>query len=310
MEALNKKWLDVIYQVSLKDLYVFCTLYETRSYAQTTQSLNMYAHTCKRIITKLEELTCTKLIQTTQQGIRPTPTADIIYPKAKAFLLQADDDISKFTQENKLKLFLDIYSATVLTQSPLFKTLNTQGYSMEINTYAQVVLQEYGLIVKQYINSYNIVILRNEFEHLIDPSLWLIKHRKKSSLKLYASKEYIKTHGMPKKPADLQNHSCLLSKFTEEKSLSLTHKTTGEKSTVELKGKFSFDAFIIKYIAIVRNVGIGVLLDDIVEYLQLKDLEVILPDYEIGDMDRVLYVRKDQKHPLLNNLVDFLKTNL
>ncbi|MEP7453120.1 LysR family transcriptional regulator [Phyllobacterium sp. SB3] len=129
-----------------------------------------------------------------------------------------------------------------------------------------------------------------------------------------ASPEYIKVRGRPMEPADLQKHNCLNFNFRRAlEEWPFKNPETGEIERLGISGNFLASSG-----AIVRQMSLAGLGIARLGYFHLASdieagrLEVILEDYNAGDMEQInaVFVGHDYLATRVRTFIDFLAENM
>lgn len=136
-----------------------------------------------------------------------------------------------------------------------------------------------------------------------------------SGLGLYASPEYLKTHGRPKSLEDLTGHDCVLFRGKHGKALWRLEGPGGEPASVEVRGRVNVDEMLFVRQAVGVGLGIGLLPTIVIASCSraqsLEPVERILPDYSVGGADVAVVTPSGPKRPRrVTILRDFLVERL
>ena len=126
---------------------------------------------------------------------------------------------------------------------------------------------------------------------------------------LVASKSYLRKHGVPKTPADLAEHNCLVHALKSPTNIWRFSGQAGEVST-RVRGTVSSNFGESLKEAALRGHGISMHPYYMVsEDLKAKRLAVVLPDYEPVGLDiYVVYPTKDHLPVRTRRFLEFLKS--
>ncbi len=101
---------------------------------------------------------------------------------------------------------------------------------------------------------------------------------------LYASPDYLKEHGVPKKPLDLVKHTCLA--LYRGSNWELTHTKTGKKQNIVVSGQMTINiAMVLRDLAI-QGMGIAGWVQELAKNdVSENRLMRVLPDWEMVSGD-------------------------
>jgi DNA-binding transcriptional LysR family regulator len=136
-----------------------------------------------------------------------------------------------------------------------------------------------------------------------------------SALGLYASPEYLKTHGRPKTLEDLASHDCVLFRGKHGKALWRLEGPGGELASVEVRGRVNVDEMLFVRQAVGVGLGIGLLPTIVIatcnRVQSLEPVERILPELSMGGADVAVVTPSGPKRPRrVTILRDFLLERL
>lgn len=101
---------------------------------------------------------------------------------------------------------------------------------------------------------------------------------------LYASPDYLKRHGIPRKPQDLVKHTCLA--LYRGSHWELTQSTTGKKETIAVNGQIAVNMAMVLRDMAVQGMGIAGWVQELAKQDVKEDRLVrVLPNWELSSGD-------------------------
>jgi len=189
--------------MNLNDVRLFLRVVETNSFTAAAETLGIQKSTISRRIGQLEDDLGVRLLQRTTRKLKLTDEGQELFERCRPLideLEQLPDLVSAHHSEPQGRLRI-----TMPPEMGIF--LMNDVISDFMRTYPKIQLElELSTRVVDLIEEGIDLALR--VGHLDDSSLIA---RKIASITggLYASPEYIKTHGTPNSPGELSKHSCL-----------------------------------------------------------------------------------------------------
>jgi DNA-binding transcriptional LysR family regulator len=153
-----------------------------------------------------------------------------------------------------------------------------------------------------------ISLLKEKVDILIAPEKYVVDLRNTVGIKLldftyhcYAAPSYLKKHGEPKVPADLQKHQCIL--FRQENQWEFARKN------MAVAGSFQSDAGDSIINACILGVGAAYLPDFMVAHEVKKNLlqPVLLKFATKQDQLKIFYIKHQYKARKIAVFIDFLR---
>ncbi len=233
------------------DLYLcmqqFVAVVRYKSFSRAARHLNLNKPTLSKHIHWLEETHLnTKLLERTTRKLFLTTAGEAYYQQAEKIL--AEIEASKrivLESEGELQGTITVAAPVVIHNSlllPVLKNFMLQHPKIKIHFADEnhpTVLME-GCVD----------ILISSFD--IDEAQFIKIKLIESERRLFAAPEYIKKYGVPKTPAELQCHRCLINK-----TLPLPCAWTFENGeTIEVSGSFSSNSGSALIAAAIQGLGI------------------------------------------------------
>ncbi|WP_119343222.1 LysR family transcriptional regulator [Facilibium subflavum] len=286
---------------SLKELSILLAFIQLCSFSSVAEKLNIEPYTVKRIIKKIEQgfgfpiyiLQNNKEIVITKEGQAQLPwLIDFLQNAQKIFAI-----------DKPLSIFASVFISHLMVKH-CFQALADD--KVVLSTYSLGRARDYGLLTKQMINTYDVVHLNQQYEHLIDPNLWVCKFRYTTQVKLYATPEYLRAFPDIKTPEDLRQHQCLSFRRQDENVWTF-YDRNNQIHQVRIDSRVIIDTTFIQYFAVEEGFGIAKLEQPVVEYFNRHDLVTVLPEYRLDNQDWAVYVRNDCKHKAVKRFIDTFK---
>lgn len=128
-----------------------------------------------------------------------------------------------------------------------------------------------------------------------------------SDVLLVASPGYLKRHGVPRQPADLMQHNCLIYTLAEKPGEYIFHGTDGDEQVVHVRGNLQANTGIALRSAALAGLGITATAAFIVqEDLRRGDLLRILPGFTMKPRELyAMYPQNRHLSPKVRAFVDF-----
>lgn len=129
---------------------------------------------------------------------------------------------------------------------------------------------------------------------------------------LYASRQYLKTHGYPSTPEDLKHHHCLLdSNVSTLDKWRFEDPQKGITHTVKIDGRFQVNSASAMKAMILAHQGIGLCPEYVIGHQRDPDIEQVLSDYPMQSLGLyMLYPQQKYLSIKTRTLMDFLEKKL
>lgn len=278
----------------------FLAVLDAGSLLGAARRLQQSQPTLGRHIQSLEAQLGTALFERTGRGLTPTLAAREIADHARA-MQEAADALQRELSRSSADLTGTVRltaSQTVATYllPPLIAKLRKETPEIQIELVASDEVKN---------------LLRREADialRMVRPEQESLIARKVLSLTLgtYASKKYLKSHGVPADAADLLNHQLI--GYDQVTTILKGFREFGESVNRE-NFAFRTDDNIVQWQAVRAGLGIGFMAD----YLAKTDRTVkrVLPDFQIPDLPVWLTTHREiQGNPRIRRVYDFLASEL
>lgn len=213
-------------------LHAYVRLVECRSFTQVARELRITQSTVSKWISALEEDVGVHLLDRTTRSLHVTEQGNGFYERAKEIVAGFEHAVSAAREEQQVVRGRIRLSAPVVFGRrfvvPLVATLLQEHPELEVemvlsDRYVSVVEEGFDLAIRVGVS--------------VDSSL--LSHRLSESARyVAASPEYLKRAGIPKTPADLARHDCLVHTQLGDRT-SWTFSRAGRKERVSVGGRVS-----------------------------------------------------------------------
>lgn len=283
----------------------FVAIMETRSISKAALRLNAVPSSVSQRLTNLEIVAKTKLFNRTTRIVSPTEAGQRLYVHCIEIMRRIDTAEQElwggdFGLSGDLRVTAPVYfgMSKIAPILPLFLKRNP-GLNVSLNLSAQATdLISEGLD------------LAIRFQSKIDTRSGerLIFHNERV---FCASPSYLKEHGVPKTPADLQSHHCICVASTASFS-NWNYQEKGVEQKIRVKPVMQSDNVVVMLEAVRQGVGIAQLGSRVIEGdLMSGDIVTILDSYRPAS-NHLVATAPDTKYmsQKANAFVDFLVENL
>lgn len=190
----------------LSHILTFLHVVEQGSFTKAADLLNISKSVVSKHVCALEEALSCQLLSRSTRKLEITEIGQQYYQSLKnipAQLTEAEDLIHDYQAEPKGLL-------KVIAPANFESSLKADVVPNFLKQYPKVQLQlEFEKNPEEYVNSSFDVIIMWKLNHDIFPSYNLISKKLFSMpIGIYAAPKYLKKHGTPKVPEDLQHHNC------------------------------------------------------------------------------------------------------
>jgi DNA-binding transcriptional LysR family regulator len=279
---------------------LFLKVIDAGSFTAAAKSLGVPKSTASRAVTALEKELETQLLHRTTRALELTEAGRAFYERAKAAraaLEEAEAELSHESDEVSGTVRLTVPNdATPLV--PVVAAFSRKYPSIHVDvviTNRQVNLIEEG------------IDLALRAGRLDDSSL-VARKLGQSDLGFFASPEYLKKRGTPKKVDDLSSHDVVLFKSRQGRQRVTLTSSRGERE-VTLRGPLTADDLSFMRGLVLAGVGIGLLP---IHFMQLSKsrLERLLPDWHVSGVGVHLVMPAQKYVPArVRLLADFIYEN-
>jgi len=264
---------------SINDMLIFSKLVELKSFTAVADQLQLSRSLVSKRLSRLEDYLGVQLIYRTTRRLEPTEAGRTYYQyclQIENTIHQAESVVSEIRRQPRGSLSIN---------APVtFGQIVLPGIVADfLKLYPDITINL--SLSDQYIDviegGFDVVV---RIGQLKDSSL---KARKIASTKarVFAHKDYLRKHGTPKSPQDLQHHNCLGYRYMEGGPNDWRFNGPLGKEIVHVKGNFSAENGVPLFKAAQAGLGIAVQPQFVLDSFDSKGLVTILDDYvseEIG----------------------------
>lgn len=253
---------------------VFLKVVEQGSFTAAAKLLGVPKSTTSRSVTTLERELNVQLIKRTTRALELTEAGRAFYARAKAAGAALEEAQAELQQN------ADEVSGRV--------RLSVPNDAMPMVSVVSAFVKKHPNIEVELLVSNRQVNLIEEGVDLalragkLDDSSLIARRLAQSDLGLFASPDYLRRHGAPKKVDDLSKHELVLFRSRTAKQRVRLESTAGEEREVQLHGQVSVDDLSFVRGLVLGGVGLGLLPIFFMEVRAFgQRLERVLPDWRV-----------------------------
>lgn len=254
---------------------VFLKVVEQGSFTAAAKLLGVPKSTTSRSVTTLERELNVQLIKRTTRALELTEAGRAFYARAKAAGAALEEAQAELQQN------ADEVSGRV--------RLSVPNDAMPMVSVVSAFAKKHPNIEVELLVSNRQVNLIEEGVDLalragkLDDSSLIARRLAQSDLGFFASPEYLRRHGAPKKVDDLSKHELVLFRSRTAKQRVRLESTAGEEREVQLHGQVSVDDLSFVRGLVLGGVGLGLLPIFFMEVRAFgQRLERVLPDWRVA----------------------------
>jgi len=182
-------------KINLNLYKTFVEVYETRNLSNAAINLGLTQPTISYNVKELEKQLKTRLFNSNSRGVEPTPNADELYPivrTAFTYLVSVEDTIQEFNQKSNgvIRLYLSSYYMAQIT-AEFISSFNQQYPNIKIEITSGSVNEALEALKKHESDLVIIAYIPSSEQSPFD-SINLCELENA----LFASKEFVKIHGL------------------------------------------------------------------------------------------------------------------
>lgn len=254
---------------------VFLKVVDHGSFTAAAKALGVPKSTASRAVTTLERELETQLLQRTTRALELTEAGRAFYERAKAAraaLEEAQAEVSHNADE---------VSGTVRISVP------NDAMPM-VSVVAAFTKQHPSIHVELVVTNRHVNLIEEGVDLALragrlDDSSLVARRLAQSDLGLFASPEYLKKHGTPKKLEELARHQVVLFRGRQGKQRIRLQSAAGDEREVTLHGPVTVDDLSFVRGLVFNGVGLGLLP---IFFMHAKAqglrLERVLPDWRVA----------------------------
>ncbi|WP_323012061.1 LysR family transcriptional regulator [Castellaniella sp.] len=236
---------------SLDNLELFVEVARSRGFTRAGAVLGLPASTLSRRITQLEKSIGVRLLNRTTRKVALTEAGAVYFERCRLIVEEARVAHELLQEETRLPrghLRVSLPSGLVLE----FLQDALHDFSRQ---YPDIEC-EYDLSIRKIdlqMDGYDVVV---RIAQLPDSSI-VSRTLGTLTLGLYASRDYVQTHGVPATPMDLAMHDCLRTSTQREDSVWHLHNASGHMQPVRVRGRIAVNQVLMLRQLIRAGAGIG-----------------------------------------------------
>lgn len=288
-------------------MVIFTKVVETGSFSAAAIQTGHSNSYISKEINKLETRVGVRLLNRTTRSISLTPEGKLYYEQCQQLVLDASDALSLLTQSHiEPKGILKISCPTSFAQSHLEAII-----SLYISRYPEV-----NLVLD--LNDRHVELVQDGFDLVIRATALL----NESSLvcrKIYSSRglvvaspRYLKQHGIPLQPNELNQHQCICYSNLKFPNKWQFHHQSKPDETITVNTKLLCNNAAMELAMVEAGHGICLLPEFVIEQSLKEDkLTLLFRDYIAPQID-VYAIYPSRKHlsPKVRRFIDLLVTEL
>jgi len=285
---------------SIEDFRIISSIYRTLSLTVSSEEFNISPASMSKKLKAIEATLGKRLFNRSTRELSPTEYGEIYYQYSCEILekINSFEDITQIEPEGVIKFSTSTTFARLYLM-PVIDKFVKKYPKIKIDL---ILSDQIVDIIKEGID------LAIRIAPLKDSTL--ISRRIGNGAKVIcASKEYIKNNNIPKTPADLKTHNCLVL----GNDSNWTFKKGKKEHTVKVKGNFKVNYGEMIVQAVESGLGISILaLWHVHEQIKKGKIVTLLDDYDLTNQAEIYLVYPENKQ-LANKtrvFIDFLVKEL
>jgi DNA-binding transcriptional LysR family regulator len=289
------------------EMTAFVAIAERSSFAKAAVHLGVSRSALSETIRGLEDKLGVRLLNRTTRSVALTEVGERLLAELRPALASfeaAVESINKFRDKpaGHLRLTVPRPAAKMVIEPILSKFLATYpAISLEIITDSALT-----------------DIVRDRFDagirpgHVLEQDMIAIRVGEDARPTVVASPDYLRQHGRPKMPADLQAHNCIRQRFASGAIHQWAFEKRGKNLEVMVKGSLVVSDGELSLRAALDGVGLARLPITLVEpHIARRKLVPLLEDWTPRSVGFYLYYPSRRQAPAaLQAFVDFLKARV
>jgi DNA-binding transcriptional LysR family regulator len=291
------------------EMDVFVTAVELDSFSAAGRKLGLSPSAVSKMIRRIEDRLGTRLLVRSTRSLQLTPEGEIYRQRALRIISEIEETERMVASGASVapRGMLRVNSSVAVGQSLILPLMPK-------------FLELYSEVELDFTLSERVVDLIGERADIAirvgpmrDSNL---KARKlcESRKVVVASSDYIARRGRPMQPADLEKHNCLNFNFRRAlEEWPFKNRETGEIERMSISGNFLASSGAIARQMCLAGLGIARLgYFHLAGDIEAGRLEVILEDYNAGDMEQInaVFVGHDYLATRVRTFIDFLAENM
>ena len=218
--------------VKADDMVLFVQVVEEGSFSKVAEKLSLTNSVVSKRIARLEENLNTQLLYRTTRKLSLTDAGRTLYNKAKiakSAFQEAENAVTGYGEDMKghIRITMPVVSANFIFSKSIAEFCKQHP---EVSVELQITNRLVDLIEEGFDLALRTAVLEDSSliaRRLID-SQWII----------CATPAYLKQHGTPQTPEQLQNHECLVYKFDNTANSTWPLYIDGKEQLISVHGRF------------------------------------------------------------------------
>ena len=292
--------------VKADDMILFVQVVEEGSFSRVAEKLSLTNSVVSKRIARLEENLNTQLLYRTTRKLSLTDAGRTLYNKAKiakSAFQEAENAVTGYGEDMKghIRITMPVVSANFIFSESIAEFCKQHP---EVSVELQITNRLVDLIEEGFDLALRTAVLEDSSliaRRLID-SQWII----------CATPAYLKQHGTPQTPEQLQNHECLVYKFDNTANSTWPLYIDGKEQLISVHGRFHSNHLSAIKQAALSDLGIAFLPQVLIyEEIQKNTLTQILQCFTSKKLGLyAVYPKARQPDQKLKLLVAHLRDSL
>ena len=288
------------------DMILFVQVVEEGSFSRVAEKLSLTNSVVSKRIARLEENLNTQLLYRTTRKLSLTDAGRALYNKAKiakSAFQEAENSVTGYGEDMKghIRITMPVVSANFIFSEAIAEFCKQHP---EVSVELQITNRLVDLIEEGFDLALRTAVLEDSSliaRRLID-SQWII----------CATPAYLKQHGTPQTPEQLQNHECLVYKFDNTANSTWPLYIDGKEQLISVHGRFHSNHLSAIKQAALSDLGIAFLPQVLIyEEIQKNTLTQILQCFTSKKLGLyAVYPKARQPDQKLKLLVAHLRDSL
>ena len=288
------------------DMILFVQVVEEGSFSRVAEKLSLTNSVVSKRIARLEENLNTQLLYRTTRKLSLTDAGRTLYNKAKiakSAFQEAENAVTGYGEDMKghIRITMPVVSANFIFSESIAEFCKQHP---EVSVELQITNRLVDLIEEGFDLALRTAVLEDSSliaRRLID-SQWII----------CATPAYLKQHGTPQTPEQLQNHECLVYKFDNTANSTWPLYIDGKEQLISVHGRFHSNHLSAIKQAALSDLGIAFLPQVLIyEEIQQNTLTQILQCFTSKKLGLyAVYPKARQPDQKLKLLVAHLQNSL
>jgi len=267
--------MDAKMQHDLNDVALFVRVVQTRSFSGAARERGVPVSTVSRRIARLESSLGTRLLERTTRSLRMTDAGRVYFEHAE----RAMDDLSQGTGHVLARQTEPSGRVRIFAPTALAASVSRVVYAFLLQHPRVSIELELGVHAVELVNgAFDIAIVTGKLDDTQD---FVAREIWRSTRKLlFASPQYLKAHGAPRRIDDLAKHDCIATR-AHDGFASWTLVQGRIKRRFTFAPRFYVSEFAAAQRAVLAGVGIAMLPESLcAEEVAQKRLVRVLPSIE------------------------------